>query len=50
VVQDQSNFMAHSELRQTTFRTDWDDLGCFFPFDVPLLFPRLRRYSPGKFA
>src|SRR6266852_8620058 len=32
--------MLERELLETIFRTHSDDLGCFLPFDVPLLFPK----------
>ena len=35
--------MGHEGLRHRAFRIEWDDLGCFLLFDVPVLFPRSRR-------
>lgn len=33
--------MLQKQLCEKSFRTEWDDLGCFFLFDVPVLFPPL---------
>ena len=40
--------MPQKELCRATIRTDWDGLGCFFLFDVPVLFPYLIRVRAGN--
>jgi hypothetical protein len=44
----QYSSLSQQQLRVPSFRITWDDLGCFWPFDVRLLFGRMLAWEDDR--